>query len=97
MALEIMRFGRSDNISFARKGVPAPTFSPGFRSFDENLLKYYHQPEDQADEHFPFAYLHRFCQTFAHTGRLIADMPQRPQWKKGDAFEQAGKQLYGDR
>lgn len=90
-------FNRSDNVVFARKGVPAPSFSPGFRTFDQVLQKYYHQPEDQADEHFPFAYLHRFSQAFAHAARLIADMPARPRWREGDQYEAAGKSLYGDK
>ncbi|MEM8568816.1 MAG: M28 family peptidase, partial [Bacteroidota bacterium] len=33
-------FDRSDNVSFAAKGVPAPTFSLGFRAFDAEIGKY---------------------------------------------------------
>ncbi len=39
-------FDRSDNVSFAAKGVPAPTFAPGFKTFDEAIGKYYHQAID---------------------------------------------------
>ena len=37
-------FDRSDNVNFAVLGIPAPTFSLGFRAFDEEIFKYYHRP-----------------------------------------------------
>ncbi|MCY7358002.1 MAG: M20/M25/M40 family metallo-hydrolase [Rudanella sp.] len=86
-------FDRSDNVSFAAKGVPAPTFSPGFKSFDEAIAKYYHQAIDNP-ESLNFSYLHRFCQAYAHTARLIADRPTRPFWSAGDKYEATGKELY---
>ena len=87
-------FDRSDNVSFAAKGVPAPTFSPGFRAFDEAIAKYYHQAIDNP-ESLNFNYFQRFCQAFAHTARLIADRATRPQWLADDKYEAAGKALYG--
>lgn len=86
-------FDRSDNVSFAAKGVPAPTFSPGFKSFDQEIAKYYHQAIDNP-ESLNFSYLHKFCQAYAHTARLIADRPTRPFWIAGDKYEAAGKELY---
>ena len=88
-------FNRSDNVSFARKGVPAPNFGMGLRSFDAEIAKYYHRPADQADEHFDFTYFSRYCQAFAHAARLVADMKERPVWRQGDPYEEAGKKLYG--
>lgn len=88
-------FDRSDNVNFAAKGVPAPTFSPGFTGFDEVLTKYYHQSIDQADEHFDFPYLLRYTQAYTRAARLIANMDERPFWIEGDTYEAAGKQLYG--
>lgn len=88
-------FDRSDNVSFAKKGVPAPTFSPGFRAFDDAINKYYHQPSDQADEHFDFAYLHRFVKAFIYAARRIADSPNAPRWQSGDKYEAASQTLYG--
>jgi hypothetical protein len=87
-------FDRSDNVSFAAKGVPAPTFSAGFKTFDEAIGKYYHQAIDNP-ETLDFNYIRRFCQAFAHTARLIANRPTRPQWSTGDKYEAAGKALYG--
>lgn len=87
-------FDRSDNVSFAAKGVPAPTFAPGLRAFDEAIAKYYHQAIDNP-ESLDFAYVQRFCQAYAHAARLIADRATRPQWMAGDKYEAAGKALYG--
>lgn len=87
-------FDRSDNVSFARKGIPALTVSPGFTSFDEEINKYYHQVTDEADA-VDMAYLLKYCQAYAHLARLIADETARPQWAAGDKYEEAGKELYG--
>jgi Peptidase family M28 len=87
-------FDRSDNVNFAIKGIPAPTFSPGFKAFDEAIGKYYHQAIDNP-ETLDFNYVHRFCQAYAHAARLIANRPARPQWSAGDKYEAAGKALYG--
>ncbi len=87
-------FDRSDNVSFAAKGVPSPDIAPGFKTFDEAIGKYYHQAIDNP-ESLSFGYLHRFCQSYAHMARLIADRPTRPQWQAGDKYEAAGKALYG--
>lgn len=88
-------FDRSDNVSFAAKGVPAPTYSAGFKSFDAAIGKYYHQAIDNP-ESLDFGYVHRFCQSFAYAGRLIADRQTAPKWIAGDKYEAAGKSLYGN-
>ncbi|MGM9506314.1 M20/M25/M40 family metallo-hydrolase [Larkinella sp. GY13] len=87
-------FDRSDNVNFAVKGVPAPTFSAGFKKFDEELMKYYHQAADNP-ETIDFGYLLKFSQAFSYAARLIANKPARPQWVAGDKYEAASKALYG--
>lgn len=87
-------FDRSDNVSFAAKGVPAPTLSEGFKTFDEELMKNYHQVSDNP-ETIDYNYLLKFCQTYARAARLIADRTTRPFWIAGDKYEAAGKALYG--
>ncbi len=87
-------FDRSDNVSFAVKGIPAPTFSPGFKTFDEAIQRYYHQVSDNPDT-INFAYLLKFCQAYTNAARLIADRTTRPQWSVGDKYEAAGQTLYG--
>ncbi len=86
-------YDRSDNVSFAAKGVPAITFSPGFTAFDEEIMKNYHQVSDNP-ETIDFDYLATYCKIFAHTTRLIANKSERPFWKEGDKYEEAGKALY---
>jgi len=88
-------FNRSDNVAFASKGVPAPTFSPGFRSFDDHgVVEYYHRPQDEADD-IDYAYFKRFVQAYTRAARLIADMKERPYWQEGDIYEPAAQELYG--
>ncbi len=89
-------FSASDNIHFARRGVPSITFSPGFRAFDENIRRFYHQPSDEADENFDFEYLLRYCQAFTHSARLIANMTEKPHWRTGDEFESLSNKLYNE-
>jgi len=89
-----MFFNASDNRNFAEKGIPAPTFCPGVRTFGEEILKYYHRPADEADEGFDFAYLQRFCEAYALAARLIANRTERPAWTPGDKFEKAAVELY---
>ncbi|MBK9490385.1 MAG: M28 family peptidase [Haliscomenobacter sp.] len=86
-------FDRSDNVSFASKGVPALNYSPGITKFDDVISKYYHQVADQA-ESIDMPYFLKYCQSFANLARLIADNAQRPQWKAGDKYEKAGAELY---
>lgn len=86
-------FDRSDNVSFAKLGVPALCFSPGLTSFDEEISRYYHQAGDNP-ETINFDYLQKFCQALARTARLIANDEERPFWMEGDKYEEAGKQLY---
>ena len=88
-------FDRSDNVSFAAKGIPAPTLSEGFKEFDEELMKNYHQVSDNPDT-IDYDYLLRFCQAYARAARLIADRTTRPFWVAGDKYEAAGRALYGN-
>ncbi|HSR50585.1 MAG TPA: M28 family peptidase [Acidobacteriota bacterium] len=90
-------FTRSDNIHFARLGIPAPTFSLGFRAWTRELLEHYHRPSDEVTEDFDFDYLLRFSQAFTHTIRAIADSPDQPRWVEGQPYIEAWKELYGSR
>ncbi|WP_036194684.1 M28 family peptidase [Maribacter antarcticus] len=87
-------FDRSDNVSFASRGVPAPTYSTGFDAFDDEINKYYHQAGDEADS-LDYDYLLKFYQGYVLSGRLIANDPETPFWVKGDKYEAAGNVLYG--
>ncbi len=86
-------FDRSDNVNFAKKGVPAPTFSLGFTAFDEEIGKYYHQQADNP-ESLDYTYLEKFFKSYVYAGRLISDRDTRPFWVEGDKYYEIGKQLY---
>lgn len=86
-------FDRSDNVHFAAKGIPAPTFSMGFRSFDGDVTKYYHQPSDHADS-MDYTYLEKFFRAYVMAGRTIGNDPVTPVWTSGDKYETAAKKLY---
>ncbi len=87
-------YERSDNYNFAAKGVPAVDMSPGVKGMDDEILKYYHRPADEASS-LDFAYLATFLRSYVYGASLILNAAQRPQWKPGDKFEGAGKLLYG--
>ncbi len=87
-------FERSDNYNFAVKGVPAITFAPGTKSFDAELLKYYHQPADEVSS-LDFTYLVKYFRAYVYANVLLATNPKAPVWKAGDKFEVEAKRLYG--
>ena len=87
-------FERSDNFSFAVKGIPALDFAPGFKAFGPEIMKYYHQTIDNP-ETVDFAYLHKYCQSYTYAARLIANRATAPKWIAGDKYEKAFKELYG--
>jgi len=86
-------FDRSDNVNFAVKGIPAPTFSMGFTGFDEEIMKYYHQAGDSA-ESLDYDYLYKFFQSYVLSARMIGNAPERPFWLEGDKYYEAGVNLY---
>lgn len=86
-------FNRSDNVQFARKGIPAPTFSLGFTSFDEEIGKYYHQAADNPDN-LDYDYLEQFFRAYVLSCRYIGNNTTTPFWTEGDFYYEAGKQLY---
>jgi len=87
-------FDRSDNVSLAAKGIPAPNVSPGLTAFDAEIGKYYHQAADNP-ENVSMSYLTKFTKAYIYAARLIANRKTAPQWKEGDKYEAVGKELYG--
>ncbi len=86
-------FDRSDNVQFAAKGIPAPTFSLGFTGFDAEIGKHYHQASDNP-ETLDYEYLTSFFRSFAYTAYLIGNRTEKPFWVEGDKYYEAGKKLY---
>jgi hypothetical protein len=88
-------FDRSDNVNFAKKGIPAPTFSLGFRSFDEEIFKYYHQPGDEL-ETLGMDYIEKYVKSFILSAISIGNADQSFFWREGDKYYEPGKELYGN-
>jgi len=86
-------FDRSDNVHFAAKGIPAPTYSMGFTAFDAEITKYYHQTADNP-ESLDYDYLLKFFKSYVLACRLIANDSKTPFWTKGDKYYTAGEKLY---
>tara|TARA_R110002124_G_scaffold57700_7_gene161437 strand:+ start:15358 stop:16860 length:1503 start_codon:yes stop_codon:yes gene_type:complete len=87
-------YDRSDNVSFAKKGIPAPTFSLGFTAFDAEIGKYYHQVTDHVDN-FDLDYALKYWKSYILSAESIANDPKKPLWVEGDKYENAAKELYG--
>ena len=68
-------FGRSDNIAFARRGIPAHTLS----TF--NLHQDYHRPSDDITK-VDFVHMAGVINAGARAVRLLTDGP-KPEWKPG--------------
>ena len=86
-------FDRSDNVHFAKKGIPAPTYSLGFTAFDAEINKYYHQVTDNPDT-LDYDYLLKFFKSYVLACRLIANDLETPFWTEGDKYYENGKKLY---
>ena len=88
-------YERSDQVSFAKKGVPAVNFKMAMRDFDERISKYYHQPADEFHT-VDLNYIRKYWKAYIRAAELIGNWDQKPYWIKGDKFEEAGNQLYND-
>ena len=86
-------YERSDQVSFAKKGVPAVNFKMSMTAFDERISKYYHQPADEFHT-VDLDYIHKYWKAYIRAAELIGNWDQKPYWIKGDKFEEAGNKLY---
>ncbi|UZD23586.1 M28 family peptidase [Algoriphagus halophytocola] len=89
-------YDRSDNVSFAVHGIPAPTFSLGFTAFDDEINKYYHKAGDEVDS-LDLDYVTLYWKSYILAAQNIANSADQPMWVAGDKYEEAGKKLYGDK
>ncbi len=86
-------YERSDQVSFAKKGVPAVNFKMAMTAFDERISKYYHQPSDEFHT-VDLDYIHKYWKAYIRTAELTGNWDHKPYWIKGDKFEPAGNALY---
>ncbi|WP_162415486.1 M28 family peptidase [Cyclobacterium roseum] len=88
-------YDRSDNVNFAKKGIPSPTFSLGFTAFDQDVAAHYHQVTDEVGN-FDLDYALKYWKSFILSAENIANDPNQPLWNAGDKYEPVSKTLYGD-
>jgi len=93
---EEVRFIRSDQYSFVKKGIPAITFKGGFASRDpkidgekrtrEWLRTVYHSVRDDASQEIDYASGARWADANANLVVAIANAKEPPRWNPGDFF-----------
>ena len=93
---EEVRFIRSDQYSFVKKGVPAIHLKAGPHSSDASidgvqvsrdwLRTVYHTPKDDLQQRIDFPSGARYAQTNFLLGLAVANAPERPKWKERDFF-----------
>jgi hypothetical protein len=87
-------FERSDQVSFARKGIVAIKLQPGLARMDDEIRKYYHRQADEVSS-LDFEYLTKFYKTFVYAVELLANETVKPKWNAGDKYEETSQKLYG--
>ncbi len=88
-------FDRSDNVSFAAKGVPAPSYGMGVSKVDASIFKRYHQLSDEIGD-LDLAYILKYMKSYILAAKYIADNPVQPRWKKGISMKLRGKNCMGN-
>jgi hypothetical protein len=90
---EQVRFIRSDQYSFIKRGIPALALkigylpsSPGDSVIAEWNRVRYHKPSDDADQSVNFEAAIGFDAMYIDLVHLVADRPTRPAWVKGSVF-----------
>ncbi len=91
-------FFRSDHFSFAKVGVPAISFRPGYdlveggvaagkAAYDDYIAKRYHQPSDEWSESWDLRGMVMDTNLLYTIGRELANSRNWPQWLEGSEFK----------
>jgi Zn-dependent M28 family amino/carboxypeptidase len=93
---EEVRFIRSDQFSFVKKGIPAITYKGGFASADpaidgekltrDWLRNIYHSADDESDQKLDYPSGAAWARTNLDLAVAIANAKERPRWNEGDFF-----------
>lgn len=86
-------FSGSDNFPLAKKGIPAPTYSLGMKTFDETITNRYHQLSDEVGN-MDLNYVMKFISAYILSAKYIADADTQPVWTKGDVYDAAWNLLF---
>jgi len=93
---EEVRFIRSDQFSFVKKGIPAISYKGGLMSADpaidgdkltrDWLRNVYHSVDDESDQQLDWDSGTRWARTNLDLAVAIANAKERPRWNEGDFF-----------
>jgi Zn-dependent M28 family amino/carboxypeptidase len=95
-------FYRSDQVSFAKAGIPALYLQAG-RDYVSELgfdpaafrLEHYHQVSDRIHPEWDLTGLERDMRLLFEAALRVANADDQPRWVPGNEFESAWKDLYG--
>lgn len=93
-------FYRSDQLSFARRGVPVLFARGGFdqleggeaagrAAYDDFIRNRYHQPTDEYDPHWDLSGLIEDVRALYAVGKRLASEDRMPQWRRASEFRAA--------
>ena len=95
-------FYRSDQVNFAKAGIPALFINPGVTyveplSFDPKAYRdsHYHQVSDQVSAEWNLSGLERDMRLLYDTALSVADNKDMPRWAAGNEFEEKWRALHG--
>jgi hypothetical protein len=93
---EEVRFIRSDQYAFVKRGIPAMIFKPGFKSRDASidgdkisrdwLRAVYHTVNDGPDQKLDYDSGARWADANLNLVLAVANAPRAPRWNEGDFF-----------
>ena len=96
------RFYRSDQISFAKAGIPAIHIKPGAHylktidiDIDEYGMTHYHQVNDEVNDAWDLTGCERDMKIQFMTIQEVANNKEMPRWLKGNEFEDEWMKLHG--
>ena len=83
-------YDRSDNVSFAQKGIPAVNFAPGTTAFDAEIMKNYHQVSDEA-ETLNFNYAEKYAKPLPWRPNALPTCRRNPSGKRVTSTKRRGR------
>lgn len=95
------KFYRSDQVNFAKAGIPALFINPGSDFVNEISVdpksyrdEHYHQASDEVNEAWDLEGCARDMELLALTALNVANTADIPRWKAGNEFEETWKELH---
>ncbi len=96
-------FYRSDQVNFAKAGVPALFLNPGgdyvggpsVEDPEKYREEHYHQASDELDDSWDLSGAVRDMRVLMLTALNVANAPAMPRWAPGNEFEEEWQELHG--